>query len=319
MARNNLATSRRIRTMLALALLVAIATFGRPAAAQQWAPARFTPIAPPAITAKTAYVLDATAGAALFALDPDEPRAPASLTKIVTALVVLDHAALDEPVQIQQSDVVDENQSRVDLLPGDVLTVRDLLYGLLIPSGNDAALALARHVGKNLPPVDSGSSNDAFVAEMNRTAAALGATHTHFVNAVGLDADGHVSSAHDMAILTASAMMNPVFADIISTVNTVLPSALKPGGYAIHTTNDLLVSGEVEGGKTGTEVKAGGCLVTVSHTSGNLIVSVVLGSDMTADESGYAGGARFTDVRAMLAALPQHYVWIDPAAPDVIP
>jgi len=141
------------RAAVAGALLACVP---RIAAAEAWTPDPFAAPAPPPVTAAAAYVYDATSGTALFALDAEEPRPPASLAKIATSLVVLENGNLDDEVTIEEGDLVDETQSRVGLLPGDVLTVRDLLYGLMIPSGSDAAKALGRHVGAALPPAESG-------------------------------------------------------------------------------------------------------------------------------------------------------------------
>lgn len=282
--------------------------------------------APPGLSARAAYVFDASVGTELYALDPDEPRAPASLTKVATALVVLQRADLDEVVTIVPEDRVDLTESRVGvdgLQPGDRLSVGDLLAGLLIPSGNDAARALARHVGTNLlgggePSPEAAIA--AFVEEMNRLAATMGLKQTRFTNPSGIDDPGrHYASARDLGRLAARAMENEVFAELVATESMVLPSEILPEGYQINTTNDLLLEGLVDGIKTGTTPEAGGCLITATEIAGNRVIAVVLGSDVVTDEAGVTSSpARFQDVRRILDAVADDYRWFDPLAPDAL-
>ncbi|HEU0116937.1 MAG TPA: serine hydrolase, partial [Thermomicrobiales bacterium] len=202
--------------------------------------ATFAPMTPPTLSAKAAFAIDATAMTPLFAVSPDVRLPPASLTKIATALVVLDHAQLDERVTIAQEDLVPPDQSQVGLVAGDELSVGDLLIGLLVPSGNDAGLALARYVGHKLDPAaaDPSRAVAAFVDAMNQKAAALGATNTHFVNPSGIDAPNHFSSARDLAALTIAGLANPVFRQDISTAKAVLASRVRADGYPVATTDD---------------------------------------------------------------------------------
>ncbi len=307
-----------------LVLIVVIAAVGHGAAANladasSWTPEPWPALEPPPLTAGAAYAFDATADVPLLALNADEPLPPASLTKIVTALVVLEHGNLDDTIAILESDIVDESQSRVGLVAGDVLTVRDLLYGLMIPSGNDAALALARHVGASLPGGADGDPAAAFVAEMNRMSADLGATTANFANPTGMFADDQRISARDLALLAAVAMEDPLFAEIVGTARLTLPSAIRPEGYEIFTTNDMLVDGTAVGIKTGSLPEAGGCLVVATREGENLIVSVVLGSPLSYENGVPVSPARWADMRGMLAAIETDYVWVDPAAPGVVP
>lgn len=279
----------------------------------------FAAPAPPSISAEAAFVFDASVGTELYALEPDEPRAPASLTKVATALVVLQRADLDQIVEIVPEDQVDLTESHVGelgLQSGDRLSVRDLLAGLLIPSGNDAARALARVVGGDLlggEPAPE-AAMDAFVAEMNRMSAEMGLVNTRFANPTGIDDPGnHYSSARDLGLLAARAMENETFADIVSTPSGLLPSEIVPGGYQINTTNDLLLEGKVSGVKTGTTPDAGGCLITAVEIGGNRVIATVLGSETVIDEAGVrTSPARFDDVRRLLAAADEDYRWLDP-------
>lgn len=300
-------------------------TFGLPSriAARQAAPiasttqVRFAAPAPPLLSAEAAYAFDATVGTELYAVKADDRRAPASLTKVATALVVLEHADLNATVAIDSADIGDPTESQVGLEVGDELSVRDLLVGLLVPSGNDAARALARETGEGLPNADEPTV--AFVAEMNRLAASLNLDNTHFANPSGLDQDDHYSSARDLARLAAFAMEDPLFAEIVGTVDATLDSRMLPDGYVVSTTNDLLFDGIVEGIKTGTTERAGGCVISAISIGENLVIAVVLGSPVeTSSDGTTVSPGRFEDTRAILDALPIDYLWVDPNDLDQI-
>ena len=309
----------------ALRVLVALAIapmFWEPSGAAHAAEiARYQPMPPPPITANAVYVTDISTGTELFAQNADESLPPASLTKIVSALVVLERANLDDTIEILKDDLVSAEESQVGLMEGDRLTVRDLLHGMLIPSGNDATLALARYVGASALG-DGASSEQAvakFVSMMNDKAAELGATASHFANPTGIDQDGHVMSARDVATLTKAALQNPLFAEIVAKPEAVLSSKLVPDGYRVTTTNQLLAEGVVTGVKTGTTAKAGGCLVTSFAVGPNEIVAVVLGSDVSEGTDGSQdASARFAETRALLDAVKADYLWLDPTSPGVV-
>lgn len=306
-----------LRVLFLFCLLVSF-RFNAAAAAEI---SRFEPLNPPTTTAKAVYVTDVTSGTELFARDADAPLPPASLTKLVAALVVVERAKLDDKVEIVQEDLVDAEESQVGLVAGDVLTVHDLLIGMLVPSGNDATLALARHVGGQTlsDPFTPAQAVDAFVSLMNEKARDLGATASHFANPTGIDADGHVMSARDVATVAESALDNPVIAEIISTPSAVIPSQKRPDGYSVTTTNLLLQEGVVQGGKTGSTPKAGGCLVTAFAVEKNEVITVVLGSDITESADGaQVNSARFDDTRTLIDAVRSDYLWMNPAEPGVI-
>ncbi|MBA3451260.1 MAG: D-alanyl-D-alanine carboxypeptidase, partial [Chloroflexia bacterium] len=155
---------------------------------------------------------DVTSGTELFALNADAPLPPASLTKIVAALVVLERADLDATIEIIAEDLVGPEESQVGLVAGDRLSVRDLLFGALIPSGNDATRALGRVVGNAslAEPAAPAQALDAFIALMNIKARDLGATSSTFKNATGIDAEGHLMSARDVATVTEAALADPL-------------------------------------------------------------------------------------------------------------
>ena len=283
--------------------------------------ARYRPMSPPPISADAVFVTDISTGTELFAQNAEAPLPPASLTKIVSALVVLERANLEEIVQIQAEDLVGAEESQVGLVAGDRLSVRDLLHGMLIPSGNDATRALARHVGASA--IDEGAPAEesvaAFVSMMNAKAAELGATSSHFLNPTGIDDEGHVMSARDVAIVTKAALRDSLFAEIVATANAVLGSELVPDGYRVTTTNQLLAEGIVTGVKTGTTAEAGGCLVTSFGVGPNQIVAVILGSDVAETTEGTQdSSARFAETRALLDAVKAEYVWLDPTSPGAV-
>jgi serine-type D-Ala-D-Ala carboxypeptidase (penicillin-binding protein 5/6) len=309
----------------ALRILVALATAficGSPSdGAQAVEIARYRPMSPPPISADAVFVTDISTGTELFAQNADEPLPPASLTKIVSALVVLDRANLDDTVEILEDDLVSAEESQVGLKAGDRLSVRDLLHGMLIPSGNDATLALARHVGTAVlgegAPAEKAVAE--FVSMMNAKAAELGATASHFSNPTGIDHEGHVMSARDVATLTKIALQNSLFAEIVAKPDAVLSSELVPDGYRVTTTNQLLAEGLVTGVKTGTTAEAGGCLVTSFAVGPNEIVAVILGSDVSeATDGSQDTTARFAETRALLDAVKADYLWLDPTSPGVV-
>jgi len=302
-------------------LITALTFWGLSGAAHAAEIAHYRPMAPPPISADAVFVTDISTGTELFAQNADEPLPPASLTKIVSALVVLERANLEDTVEILEDDLVSPEESQVGLKAGDRLSVRDLLHGMLIPSGNDATLALARHVGAT--SLGEGASADQAVAEfvsmMNAKAAELGATTSHFSNPTGIDAVGHVMSARDIAILTKAALQNSLFSEIVAKTEAVLTSEVVPDGYRVTTTNQLLAEGIVTGVKTGTTAEAGGCLVTSFMVGPNEIVAVILGSDVSeATDGSQDTTARFSETRALLDAVKADYLWLDPKSPGIV-
>lgn len=280
--------------------------------------ARFAPLTPPTVSARSVYVVDATSGTELLALNPDEPLPPASLTKIVSALVVLDKANLDGVITIEESDLVSPEESQVGLQAGDELSARDLLRGMLIPSGNDATRAMARTIGKEVVSQDASNEEAiaAFVDMMNEKAREVGAVASHFVTPTGMDAPGHVMSARDVATVAAVAMQNPLFAEIVAMPTAVLASKLRPEGYSVSTTNTLLLEGIANGVKTGTTPEAGGCLVTSYNIGPNQVLAVVLGSDVAESAEGVQDStARYEDTRLLMATVDEDFVWVDPSNP----
>lgn len=213
------------------------------------------------ISAQAYVVMDADTGAMFAAQNADLQLPCASTTKIMTALLVLESLSPEQTVTISESHTLAEG-SKMYLRVGETLSVSDLLYGLLLASGNDAALALAEAAA---------GSVEAFVVRMNEKAAQLGLENTHFQNPSGLPDEAHYSSAEDLAKLMAVAMQNETFAQICGTREAVL------AGRTVVNHNRLLHTLEgVDGGKTGYTKAAGRCLVSTAIRNGRRLVAVTL-------------------------------------------
>jgi D-alanyl-D-alanine carboxypeptidase (penicillin-binding protein 5/6) len=258
------------------------------------------PAGPPAVTSAAWAVADAATGEVLFAHEPDAPRSPASIVKVMTALVVLEDAAgragaLEEQVEVSDRAGT-ETGSSAGLRPGDSAAVGELLYGLMLPSGNDAAVALAEHVGRRL---GGGDPLEAFVAAMNRRAAALGLAATSYANPHGKTAPGAGSTAGDTARLVAAALGSKAFREIVATrerTATLTNAAGYRRDVVWRSTNRLLGIEGYTGVKTGTTHAAGCCLAALAARGGRELVVVVLGATSTE--------ARYADTRNLF-----RYAW----------
>jgi len=238
---------------------------------------------PPRLTARAALLADGRTGTILFEQAAHERLAPASTTKIMTALLALEHGDLADVVTVPEEALM-VGEASMGLQPGEEVTLEALLYGLLLVSANDAALTIAMHIG--------GSVED-FVALMNERAAALGLSDTHFVNPHGLDDPQHFTSAADLLTLTREALSNPDFARIVAT-----PEATVAGRLLVNT-NQLLGTYEgADGVKTGTTNTAGECLIASATRERGQAIVIVLGSSN-----------RYADAKALLDFYFEHYGW----------
>jgi len=239
-------------------------------------------LAMPEVTAQAAIVSDVAAGQVLAEKNAHQRLAPASTTKIATALVALQRGQLEEQVVVQESALI--GGAQMGLSPGQVVTLEELLYGLLLRSGNDAATAIAQHIG---------GSVDGFVEMMNQEAEALGLTDTHFANPHGLDAPDHYSSAYDLMVIARQALANPTLAEIVSTQEVTFR------GRPLSNRNELLGNYPgADGIKTGTTSEAGECLVASATRDGHQVLVVVLGSE-----------DRYGDASILLDYYFDHYAW----------
>lgn len=219
------------------------------------------PVKAEAVSARRAYVLDAISGRELFARGADERSLIASTTKIMTALIVCEQCNVLDRMRIPKEAVGIEGSSMY-LKEGEVLTLQELLYGLMLSSGNDAAIALAIYCGGTV---------EGFAELMNDKARILGLTGTHFENPNGLDSPGHYSTARDLAVLAAYAMKNPIFYKTVSAKN------VKVGERFLTNHNKLLWRLEgADGVKTGFTKAAGRILVSSATRQGRRIIGVTI-------------------------------------------
>ncbi len=219
------------------------------------------------IKSKAAVVMDATTGRVLYAKNPDLRLLPASTTKLMTALVVLERARLSDVVTVSKK-AAGQPATRVGLKPGDRFTIENLLYAALMKSANDAAVALAEAVG---------GTEDRFVELMNQKAIAIGAADTHYINANGLPGPGQYITAYDLAKIMREAIKYPVLKEILGTRVTEVSNE-RGRQIPIRNTNKLLWSDEdVLGGKTGYTRQARHCFVCAGERDKDTIIVALLG------------------------------------------
>ena len=251
---------------------------------------QLVPADAPKIYAAATYLMDSKTGEVFYADNAAKEVPMASTTKIMTALVAMTFGKPDQKITIGQDAVNEQNNinSVAGLQGNDVLTLHDLLYALLLPSGDDAAVAVADGVA---------GSQANFVRMMNLEAALLGLDHTHYTNVHGLDADNHYTTVGDLARIARVAMNFPLFAQIVKTPSYSVQTALH-GQYTWTTTNELLMPLHyyqgVIGIKTGHTGNAGYCLVFAATRNGNTLIGVLLG------EQDQSGEQRFIDSSALL-------------------
>ena len=214
-----------------------------------------------AISAQKALVLDGVTGRVLYEKNADQQSLIASTTKIMTALIVCERCNVLDRMRIPREAVGIEGSSMY-LKEGEILTIQELLYGLMLSSGNDAAVALAIYCGGTV---------EGFAELMNDKAHALGLQNTHFENPNGLDSPGHYSTARDLAVLAAYAMENPIFYQTVSTKNVTV------GNRCLRNHNKLLWQLEgADGVKTGFTKAAGRILVSSATRDGRRLICVTL-------------------------------------------
>ncbi len=231
---------------------------------------------PPTVTAPYAFLLDANTGQVFYAKNDDTERQMASCTKIMTILLAVERGNLNQMVTIgaDAAAFVRPESSFMGVSAGEKLSLNDLLYGLVLPSGNDAAIAIADAISGSVP---------AFVALMNQRAQQLGLTQTHFVTPNGLDLtnDGHHTTARDLTVLAAFAMQNPEIVKVTSTLQYRIPKTVTHKAYDLVTGTDLLPGARSPyvgaiGVKPGFTGLAGYCEAFAAIRHGHLIVGAVL-------------------------------------------
>ena len=266
-----------VAVVLALAMLAGISV---PAAAAQQ----------PSLISETAVLMDAQTGQILFEKDMDRQMYPASITKIMTALLAIELGDLDDIVTMsyEATHSIEPNSSHIALDTDEQISLRDLMYALMLPSANDAANGIAEHIG---------GSMEAFVDLMNQRAQELGCTGTHFVNAHGLHDDDHYTTAHDMALIMQEALKHPEFVEIASTAHyEIQPTNKQPDVRYLHNQHYMLYGSDpYEGaiaGKTGWTQDAKHTLVTAATRGDRTLIAVVMKSTQADD--------KFIDTSALL-------------------
>ncbi len=258
------------------------------------------------VDATAAFLIDLDTDQVLYEQEADQQRYPASITKIMTALLTLEavgRGELDLSTEITVDaaalkDITDDS-STVYLKAGEVITVKNLLYSLMLASANEAANVLAMAVAGDIPT---------FVDQMNQRAQELGMTGTHFVNPHGLHDPDHYSTAWDIYRMTKQAMTHATFREIVSSAYYTVPATNLSGERDLINTNALLTSTKYPGYtysgtigvKTGSTGQAGFCLVAAAKKSGHTLVSVVLGAENPTDSSGKVQRKQFSESRKLL-------------------
>ncbi len=219
------------------------------------------------VSAQYACVIDAQTGTVLYEKNGYKTHSMASTTKIMTALLALENAKPDEVVTVSKNAAGTEGSSMY-LANGETLTMQDLLYGLMLQSGNDAAIAIAEHVG---------GSVENFAKMMTNRAHSIGAKNTAFKNPNGLDAEGHYTTAYDLALITKEALRNPDFAEIVATKKKTLPKDEDSNARSFANHNKLLsLYPGCIGVKTGFTKKTGRCLVSAATQNHTTLICVTL-------------------------------------------
>ena len=236
------------------------------------------------VGAKAAVLMERASGKVLFEKNPDEQRSPASITKIMTLLLVMEgiengKIALTDRV-VASAHACSMGGSQIWLEEGETMTVDHLIKAVCVASANDAAVALGEHVA---------GSDEGFVAQMNARAKELGMKNTHFVNCCGLDAENHYTSARDVAIMSRELIAHP----LITQYSTIWMDTLREGQTQLVNTNKLVRFYEgATGLKTGTTDEAGYCVSATAQKNGMDLIAVVLG--------GETGDKRFADSKQLL-------------------
>ena len=229
----------------------------------------------PEIDGDAVYLMEANTQAVIYEKNQDEKMYPASTTKILTAILVLENCSLSETVTFTEECCdLEEGATSINAVPGEEMSLKDVMYGLLLPSGNDCAIALAIHVA---------GSVDAFAEMMNTKAREIGCTDSNFVNPSGLYNANHYTTASDLAKIAWYAFQNSTFVDIISHPTYIIePTNKTSESRVLNNTHEMITPGSdtynasVIGGKTGYLYEAGRCLVTYARKDGITLLAVIL-------------------------------------------
>jgi len=246
----------------------------------------FKNVPAPKLTATGIFITDFKTGIVLYEKNAHTRLKPASLTKIMTALVAMDYFDEDSILSVKNGQ--NANGNTIDLRRGDKLIASDLFYALLVPSGNDAAVTLA----ENYP-----GGYQSFISRMNSKVTELGLINTHFSNVSGVESQNHYTTAFDITALARSALSRPQFSWIVSTQKITLKS-LKGNIYPLETTNILLGKPGIFGVKTGWTPEAGECLVILAEKDNHPVIISILNSK-----------DRFGDAQRLFSWVYENFTW----------
>lgn len=243
-----------------------------------------------------ALMYEINSGTLLYAYNADERMYPASVTKVMTCLLALEYGNIDDIVTISDTVIAnrDPNGSNCELKAGEQISLKELLYCLMVSSANDAACAISEHIA---------GSEEAFVELMNQKASELGCTNTNFANPHGLHDENHYTSARDLAKIMLAALEYDTFREIYSTRMHEVPATNKSEPRNLLSTNYLIEKSTIEyyyderviGGKTGFTTPAGRCLAAVSEDNGLTLLTVVLGGETKLNDSGVVNYYNFEE------------------------
>ena len=252
------------------------------------------------VDSKAALIVEINTGKIIYEKNKDDKNYPASVTKILTAILTIENCDLDETVTVSENSIshIPSGYVTTPLYVGEEIKVKDLLYALMLKSANDAAYVLAEYVG---------GSVEKFSDMMNEKAKELGCENSHFVNPNGIHNPEHYTTAYDMYLISDYAMKNETFAEIVSTYKYIIPATNKyANNNRIMMNTNLFINPSnsyynknVKGIKTGTTIQAGNCLITDSEENGLEFITVVLGAE-TSD-------SKFSETKEMIQYSFENY------------
>lgn len=251
-----------MRKIIIIVLIILLAGFAAPS----YGITEETPESPPGVSAQNAIMIEANSGEVLYEKNAEEKAYPASITKIMTALLAIENGSLDKIVKVSENAAGVEGSS-IYLTPGEKISLRDLVYGLMLRSGNDAAIAISEEIG---------GSTENFVIMMNKRARELGAFNTNFMNPNGLHNSEHYTTAKDMAIIAAAAMKNAEFKEVAATKSWVTDRGEGKYNYFYNKNKVVYQYNGGTGIKIGYTKAAGRTLVASSERDGMELICVVM-------------------------------------------
>lgn len=251
-----------MRKIIIIVLIILLVGFAAPA----YGITEETSEYPPGVSAQNAIMIEANSGEVLYEKNAEEKAYPASITKIMTALLAIENGSLDKIVKVSENAAGVEGSS-IYLAPGEKISLRDLVYGLMLRSGNDAAIAISEEIGGSI---------ENFVIMMNKKARELGAFNTNFMNPNGLHNSEHYTTAKDMAIIAAAAMKNAEFKEVAATKNWVTDRGEGKYNYFYNKNKVVYQYNGGTGIKIGYTKAAGRTLVASSERDGMELICVVM-------------------------------------------